>query len=152
MHLLIKPGCSRSRDQLALLREQPGLINKCIEECLRYDAPILFNWRVLREPWQIDDVVIPADAVIWQMLACGNRDPRNFKDPDKFLISRSDVAHQSFGGSPHFCLGNMLAKVEARIALGQFAEKTKRLQIEPGATEWSPSFFRVLGSYPVEFK
>jgi len=139
-------------DQLALLREQPDLINKCIEECLRYDAPILFNWRVLREPWQIDDVVIPADAVIWQMLACGNRDPRNFKDPDKFLISRSDVAHQSFGGSPHFCLGNMLAKVEARIALGQFAEKTKRLQIEPGATEWSPSFFRVLGSYPVEFK
>jgi len=116
-------------DQLALLREQPDLINKCIEECLRYDAPILFNWRVLREPWQIDDVVIPADAVIWQMLACGNRDPRNFN-----------------------CLGNMLAKVEARIALGQFAEKTKRLQIEPGATEWSPSFFRVLGSYPVEFK
>lgn len=138
-------------DQMALLRDRPELITKCIEECLRYDTPILFNWRVLREPFQLGDAVIPEDAVIWQMLACANRDPRNFSDPDRFLIERNDVAHQSFGGSPHFCLGNMLAKVEARIALGKFAEKTKELKLEPGATEWSQSFFRVLGSYPVTF-
>lgn len=139
-------------DQMAVLRDRPDLINRCIEECLRYDAPILFNWRVLREPFELGGVVIPKDAVIWQMLACANRDPRNFTNPDRFLIERKDVAHQSFGGSPHFCLGNMLAKVEARVALGKFAEKTRQLTIEAGDTQWSPSFFRVLGSYPVTFK
>ena len=139
-------------DQLALLRQQPDLINNCIEECLRYDAPILFNWRVLREPYRIGDVLMPADAVIWPMLACANRDPRRFDDPDRFRIDRKDVAHQSFGGGSHFCLGNMLAKVEARAAIAGFAARTKRLQIETGQTQWSPSFFRVLGRYPVTFK
>jgi cytochrome P450 len=139
-------------DQLALLRERPDLTNNCIEECLRYDTPILFNWRVLREPYQIDDVLIPADAVVWQMLACANRDPRQFNDPDRFQIDRQDVAHLSFGGGSHFCLGNMLAKVEGRVAISQFAEATKNLRIEPGEATWSPSFFRVLGSYPITFK
>jgi cytochrome P450 len=139
-------------DQLALLRERPDLTNNCIEECLRYDTPILFNWRVLREPYQIDDVLIPADAVVWQMLACANRDPRQFNDPDRFQIDRKDVAHLSFGGGSHFCLGNMLAKVEGRVAISQFAEATKNVRIEPGEATWSPSFFRVLGSYPITFK
>ena len=139
-------------DQLALLRQRPDLVNNCIEESLRYDAPILFNWRVLREPYQIGDVLLPADAVIWPMLACANRDPRRFSDADRFLIDRKDVAHQSFGGGSHFCLGNLLAKVEARTAISGFAEKTKHVRIETGQTQWSPSFFRVLGSYPVTFK
>ena len=139
-------------DQLALLRQRPELINNCIEECLRYDAPILFNWRVLRQPYRIGDVHMPADAVVWPMLACANRDPRRFDDPDQFLIDRQDIAHQSFGGGSHFCLGNMLAKVEARVAIAGFAAKTKHVQIEAGQTQWSPSFFRVLGSYPVTFK
>ena len=138
--------------QMALLRAKPDLLNNCIEEALRYDAPILFNWRVLTEPYRLGDVVIPEDAVIWQMLACANRDPEQFDRPDEFLIEREDVAHQSFGGGSHFCLGNMLAKVEGRAALGAFARETEGLSIEPGETTWSQSFFRVLGSYPVVFK
>ena len=139
-------------DQMAKLQAQPDLLNNCIEECLRYDAPILFNWRVLREPYVIDGTEVPADAVIWQMLACANRDPRVFENPDQFLIDRADVGHQSFGGGSHFCLGNMLAKVEARVAIGELAKRTKGLQIEAGETRWSESFFRVLGSYPITFK
>lgn len=139
-------------DQLALLRAQPDLINNCIEECLRYDAPILFNWRILREPYLVDDVLIPSDAVVWPMLACANRDPRQFTDPDRFLIDRVDVSHQSFGGGTHYCLGNMLAKVEARVAIAKFAQQTRGLTIDAGETSWSPSFFRVMGSYPITFR
>jgi cytochrome P450 len=139
-------------DQMALLRSRPELLNNCIEEALRYDTPILFNWRVLTEPYRLGDVVIPEDAVIWQMLACANRDPAQFDRPDEFLIDREDVAHQSFGGGSHFCLGNMLAKVEARAALGAFARETRPVTIEPGETTWSESFFRVLGSYPITFR
>ncbi|MEE4145223.1 MAG: cytochrome P450 [Halieaceae bacterium] len=137
--------------QMALLRNQPDLLNNCIEECLRYDTPVLFNWRVLVEPYRVGEVVIPEDAVIWQMLACGNRDPRQFDKPDEFRIDRENVAHQSFGGGSHFCLGNQLAKVEARHALGTFARETRHLAIVPGQPTWSDSFFRVLGSFPVTF-
>lgn len=138
-------------DQLARLRERPDLINNCIEECLRYDAPILFNWRILREPYVVDGVLIPSDAVVWPMLACANRDPRQFVDADRFLIDRADVSHQSFGGGSHYCLGNMLAKVEARVAIAKFAQRTRGLSIEAGEAAWSPSFFRVMGSYPIHF-
>ena len=137
--------------EMARLRSEPGLLNNCIEECLRFDTPVLFNWRVLVEPFQLGDVLIPEDAVIWQMLACGNRDPRQFDDPDEFRIDRENVAHQSFGGGSHFCLGNQLAKVEARHALGAFARDTQDLTITPGQPTWSDSFFRVLGSFPVSF-
>jgi cytochrome P450 len=139
-------------DQLDLLRGKPDLINNCIEECLRYDTPILFNWRVLREPFQVADVMIPTDAVIWQMLASANRDPRRFENPDKFLIDRKDVSHQAFGGGSHYCLGNMLAKVEARVAISKFSELTRHLSIDVGQMHWSESFFRVLGQYPITFK
>ena len=134
------------------MRSTPDLINNWIEESLRYEAPILFNWRVLREPYEIDNVIMPVDSVIWPMLACTNRDPRRFENPDEFLIDRKGVTHQSFGGGNHFCLGNMLAKVEARIAISQFAEKTRGLSIDVGETRWSESFFRVLGNYPIQFR
>ena len=137
--------------QMAMLRCQPDLLNNCIEECLRFDTPVLFNWRVLVEPYRLGEVVMPEDAVIWQMLVCGNRDPRQFDNPDEFRVDRANVAHQSFGGGSHFCLGNQLAKLEARHALGTFVRESAHLDIAPGKPTWSDSFFRVLGSFPITF-
>ena len=138
-------------EQLALLREDPSLINNTIDECLRFDTPILFNWRVLKEPFEVSGKLLPADAVIWQMLASANRDPERFDDPDRFDIRRRDVSHLSFGGGVHFCLGNSLARMEGRHALNQFAQRTKGLEIRQGNLEWSHSFFRVMARLPITF-
>ena len=115
--------------------------------CLRYDTPILFNWRVLVEPYTIGDVTMPADAVVWQMLGAANHDPRKFENPDEFLIDRAGIRHVSFGGGSHFCLGNHLAKLEARYAIGEFVRRTAAVRIDVGERCWSDSFFRVLGNY-----
>ena len=42
-------------DQLAKLRDNPELVSNATDECLRYDTPILFNWRVLERPtsWEV---------------------------------------------------------------------------------------------------
>jgi hypothetical protein len=138
-------------DQLELLRRRPELVVNAVEECLRYDTPVLFNWRVLVEPFEVGGKTLPADAVIWQMLASANRDPRRFADPDRFDITRTDVAHQSFGGGTHFCVGAQLARMEARNAFGEFARRTEGLRIERGELEWSHSFFRVMASLPITF-
>ena len=84
-------------DQLAKLRDNPELVSNATDECLRYDTPILFNWRVLERPYELAGVTLPAEAVIWQLLAAANRDPARFADPDQFDIEREDLAHQSFG-------------------------------------------------------
>ena len=104
-------------------------------------------WNALRA----GRLTLPAEAVIWQLLAAANRDPARFADPDQFDIEREDVAHQSFGGGPHFCLGNQLAKMEARYVFNEMAQRTKGLTINAGDIEWSHSFFRVMASYPLEF-
>ncbi|MGE0857501.1 MAG: cytochrome P450 [Gammaproteobacteria bacterium] len=137
--------------QLETLRARPDLIDNAVNECLRYDNPILFNWRVLAEPFTLGGQTLPADAVIWLMLAAANRDPERFENPDVFDIERRNVAHLSFGGGIHHCIGNSLARMEARHALLEFAERTRGLRIEQGRLEWSHSFFRVMASLPVSF-
>lgn len=137
--------------QMEKLRNNPELINNAIEECLRYDTPIHFVWRVLLEPYEVGGKILPVDSVIWPMLGAANHDPARFPDPDTFDIERKDVAHQAFGGGVHFCLGNQLARMEARHAITQFALRTKGLEIRQGDVEWSHSFFRVMASLPISF-
>ncbi|MDN5938190.1 MAG: cytochrome P450 [Salinisphaera sp.] len=138
-------------DQLARLRDDPEIVKNAVEECLRFDTPIHFHWRILTEPYQIGGKTLPADSVLWLMVACGNRDPRRFPDPDVFDVCRKDVSHLSFGGGVHFCLGNAFGRMEARHAFGEFARRTAGLRIEQGALEWSHSFFRVIARLPLTF-
>lgn len=138
-------------EQMAKLRARPELINNAVNECLRYDTPILFNWRVLKEPFEVSGKTLPADAVVWQMLGSANRDPARFGNPDVFDIERKDVAHQAFGGGIHYCIGNALARMEARHAFNEFAQRTNGLRIQQGKLEWSHSFFRVMASLPITF-
>ena len=138
-------------DQLQILRDNPKRVNAAIEEGLRYDTPVHFIWRVLTEPFEVGGKTLPKDAVLWLHLAAGNRDPRRFDDPDTFNILRQKNTNVSFGGGAHFCLGNQLARMEARHALLEFSDRTKGITVTPGDIIWSPSFFRVMGHYPLNF-
>src|SRR5262249_8817641 len=50
------------------LRDNPGLVGSAVEECLRYDGPILFTLRVLREDTRFGDFTIPADREVLAIL------------------------------------------------------------------------------------
>jgi cytochrome P450 len=138
-------------EQAEKLRRNPALLDNAVEECLRFDAPILFHWRVLTEDHAIGGRVLPRDAMLWLMLGAANRDPQRFPDPDRFDIERADVSHLAFGGGSHFCLGHQLARMEARSALGEFVRRVPKPAIIEQETTWSASFFRVLGRMPVVF-
>lgn len=137
--------------QLEMLRNDENLLKPAVKEALRYDTPVLFNWRILEQSFEVGGRVLPAHSVLWLMLGSGNHDPKRFADPDVFDIGRTDGGHLSFGGGPHVCLGNNLALMEARHAFRIFAEKTRGLNIEAGQIVWSPSFFRVMDEYRLSF-
>lgn len=139
-------------EQLQVLRDEPDTTGNAVEECLRFDAPILFHWRVLEEEFELGGKTLPSDSVLWLMMACANHDPRKFDDPDVFDIRRPKPAHASFGGGMHFCMGNALARMEAKHVFREFADRTAGLTIEAGELEWSHSFFRVMASLPLEFR
>ncbi|GIW45360.1 MAG: cytochrome P450 [Candidatus Binatia bacterium] len=136
-------------DQWRLLRERPDFVANAVEECLRFDGPIVATMRVTREPTRFGDTIIPDDRPVMCFLAAANRDPEHFPDPDRFDITRPDIDHLAFGGGVHFCLGAHLARMEAQEAFAGMAARF--VELEPLSEEivWGQSLFRVLGRYPV---
>ncbi len=139
-------------DQWRLLRSRPDLVGNAVEECLRFDGPIVATMRVTREPTRFGEVIIPDDRPVMCFLAAANRDPEHFPDPDRFDITRPDIDHLAFGGGVHFCLGAHLARMEAQEAFAGMAARFE--EVEPLSDEivWGQSLFRVLGQYPVRVR
>jgi cytochrome P450 len=111
--------------QLALLRDDPALIDNAVEELLRYDSPVQASRRVTLEPVTISGVAIPAGAFVMASLGSANRDEEYFgPDAAEVRIDRENARqHVSFGGGPHHCLGASLARLEASIALARLTTR-----------------------------
>ena len=137
----------RHPDQIAALRANPALIDTCVEEVLRYQAPIQINNRRSLNPTRIGDADVPAGTTVHLMLGAGNRDPAQFPDPDRFDIARRPNRHLSFGLGIHICAGNALARIEAKIAfLEAGGPKRDRKALDPDgdgyACGWDPAPYR----------
>jgi len=142
----------RHPDQLALLRQEPALIASAVEECLRWDGPILLTIRVLHADVEFGGITIPRDAKVWGMLTGANRDPAMFPDPDRFDVRRTPNEHLAFGGGAHFCLGAYLARLEGQIAIGTLVRRFDDLALPEPSVEWGLSLFRVPGRLPLTFR
>jgi cytochrome P450 len=141
----------RNPDQLRRLRDDPSLLRNAIEELLRYDSPVQFVVRTVKQPIDLDgDQMAPGDPVLL-LVAAANRDPAQFKEPDVLDLGRHDIRHLSFGGGIHFCLGSVLARMEGQIALGALVSNFDRLEIAADRLQWRPHInLRGLESLPLE--
>lgn len=142
----------RHPDELARLRAQPELIAPAIEECLRFDGPILLTVRIAQADIPLGGKLIPKDAMIFVMLGAANRDPRVFPDAERLDVGRNPNPHIAFGGGAHLCLGAHLAREEARVAIGEFVRRVEAPELLEGGIEWGSSLFRVLGRLPVRIQ
>jgi cytochrome P450 len=127
----------RNPDQWRLLRDDPGLAGRAVEETLRYEPSIQATLRINHKEVELAGHRIPADSTLLLMLASANRDPEVFTDPDGYDITRDGPEHLSFGGGIHFCLGAPLARLEAEIALRALAARYPGLSLA-GTTQWRP--------------
>jgi cytochrome P450 len=139
-------------NELKRLKERPDLIGPAVEECLRFDGPIVLTPRYLREDAVFGGVLIPEGAQVWAMLLAANRDPARFRNPDRFDIARKDNQHIAFGGGSHFCLGAHLARMEATLTIDAIVRRLEGLELMTGELEWGRSLFRVLRRLPVRFE
>lgn len=138
--------------ELAKLCDDPGLIASAVEECLRWDGPILQTVRYLREETEFGGKLLPRDAMVWAMLGAANRDPAAFPDPDRFDVARRGAPNLAFGGGVHYCLGAHLARMEAQCAIGGLVARFEGFELETDELEWGRSLFRVLDSLPIRFR
>jgi hypothetical protein len=138
--------------ELARLRAHPELVASAVEECLRFDGPIMLTVRILHADAEFAGHTLPRNAMVWAMLAAANRDPAVFADPDRFDVARSPNEHLAFGGGPHYCLGAHLARLEGQLAIGRLVERFDDLALTSETVEWGPSLFRVPGRLPITFR
>jgi len=142
----------RHPGELAKLRARPELVTGAVEECLRWDGPIVLTPRILHADADFGGKTIPKDAKVWGMLAAANRDPAVFPEPDRFDVERQPNEHLAFGGGPHYCLGAHLARLEGQIAIGGVVERFHDLALPSDTVEWGASLFRVPGRLPLTFR
>jgi cytochrome P450 len=63
------------------------------------------------------------------MLGAANRDPARFPSADSFDISRTGTTVLSFGGGIHYCLGALLARLEAGTFFPALLERFPALRL-----------------------
>ncbi|MFC5747962.1 cytochrome P450 [Actinomadura rugatobispora] len=117
-------------DQLALLRDDPGLIPQAVEELLRYLTVVQRGTaRVTTEPVRLGGVAIPAGEGVIIALPAANRDPDRYSDPDALNLTRSAQHHVAFGFGMHQCIGQTLARVEMEIAFTRLLDRFPNLSL-----------------------
>jgi cytochrome P450 len=144
----------RHPDQLALLRDDPALIGNGVEELLRYDSPVQFTRRIALEELELGGQRIAAHTFVFACLGAANRDPAHFGPTAEQLdLRRRDAPHHiSFGGGIHHCLGAVLARTEARVAIGALASRFPGLTLATEQPAWNGRMIlRGLDELPVSF-
>ncbi|MEV0710011.1 cytochrome P450 [Nocardia aurea] len=112
------------------------LVSDWVEETLRYDASSQILARTATVDIEYPYGTIPANSKVLLLIGSANRDTDAFDDADSYRIGRTGkAALTSFGAGVHFCLGAHLARLEANIALGEFAARVRRYEVETAGIE-----------------
>jgi cytochrome P450 len=137
-------------EETEALRDNPEMIRSAVEELLRFESPVQFTARVLKEDVEICGQHIPKKWSILCMLGAANRDPKKFKDPNQLNLRRTQNEHLAFSAGPHACIGGQLARLEGQIALSNLVQRFPQMKLTGAAPGWASTFgFRGLKSLSV---
>jgi cytochrome P450 len=115
----------RHPDQRRQIAASPALVPAAIEEGLRWLGPVQWNPRRAVKDLILDGEAIGAGETVFVLNAAANRDPRRWRQPERFDVFREAKSHLAFGYGPHLCLGAPLARLETKVAI------EKLLQVAP---------------------
>ena len=117
-------------DQLARLRDDPGLIPAAVDELLRFDSPVQATIRRVRADCAVNGFELRARDNVVVLIGAANRDPEAFEEPDRLDVGRAHNPHLSLGRGIHRCLGAPLARLEGRIAFETLLERFARIDLQ----------------------
>ena len=130
----------RHPDQLALLQGEPDLAPRAAEELLRYDPPVQMTIpRIATTDIVMGGVGIGSGELVAGLISGANRDPARYHDPDRLDIRRDDGGSISFASGIHSCLGIVMARMEAQIAIGRFVRRFPSARLIDETPETEPS-------------
>jgi cytochrome P450 len=128
-----------------------GIGESCIEETLRFDAPLHLFTRYALEDLEYAGIRLRKGESVGLMLGAANRDPARFPEPDRFIPGRDPNPQVSFGAGIHFCIGAPLARLEMQIAMPLLFQRLPKLALVEHPTYRNAYHFHGLESLNVTF-
>ncbi|GAA4476413.1 cytochrome P450 [Rhodococcus olei] len=126
----------RHPDQVAGVLGDPDRVPDWVEETLRFDTSSQIVARTTAVDVEYHGRTVPAGEKMLLLIGSANRDGEVFEDADEFQIGRDSTNKiASFGGGVHFCLGAHLARLEANVALTEFARLVRGYEVDESGIE-----------------
>jgi cytochrome P450 len=137
-------------DQWAMLKQNPALMRSAVREVVRYNSPVQVAGRTATESFIWHGQQIEQGQSIIVLLGSANHDSTKFSHPEQLDITRNEAQPLSFGHGPHFCIGAILAQLEAEIAFAAVVERMPNLKLLDDTPYWCPNVsFRGLARLPL---
>lgn len=117
----------------------PELLPDAIEESLRFNTSAQrFRRRLMRDVDLHGQTMKQGDFVCLAY-GSGNRDERQYPNPDVYDIGRKPRGHLGFGGGVHACLGTAIARLAVKIAFDEFHKVVPEYKRVADQLAWMPS-------------
>lgn len=117
----------------------PTLLTEAIEESLRYNTSAQRFKRCLTRDHVLHGQTLRAGDFVCLAYGAGNRDERQFPDPDRYDIRRRPRGHLGFGGGVHACLGTAIARLSVKIAFDELHRVVPQYRRVHEQLPWMPS-------------
>ena len=140
---------ARFPDQWARLRADPGLARNAFEEAIRFESPVQTFFRTTTRDVALSGHVIPEGEKVLMFMGAANRDPRRWKDPDRYDLERRTSGHVGFGSGIHMCVGQLVARLEGEVLLTALARRVATITITGPVQRRFNNTLRGLESLPV---
>ena len=139
----------RARDWV---RARGGVPEAAVDELIRFDGSVFSLIRRARRDVVLAGTPVREGACVFAMLNAGNRDPRQFPEPDRIDFERPRPAHLGFGAGLHACIGASMARTVVSVALSALVHAWPDAAVEPGCAWHSNMSIRGLVRLPVRLE
>ena len=119
--------------------ENPALLPDAIEESLRFNTSAQRFRRRLMKDVELHGQTMKEGDFVCLAYGSGNRDERQFPNPDAYDITRKPRGHLGFGGGVHACLGTAIARMAVKIAFEEFHKVVPQYKRVADQLPWMPS-------------
>jgi cytochrome P450 len=130
------------------LREDDALLKGAVEECLRLESPNQLGNRMVIAPVTVGGVALATGTYLHLCIGAANRDPQEFKDPERLDPMRRPNRHLAFAAGAHACVGMNIARLEAQVALRLVLARLPELVLGEGALRARRARFRGFSRLP----